>query len=815
MSLSGQPQSLIELRQGGFQALREAVSLAPQNSNIKDAIFKIQSYDSVHILQKLCAKFVLEKDKQAGNDAVLYLTRSGEIPADVAQACLDLVIKAQNPLERDIQDGIITGLLRESKSARKSLAYQLRESPTCTFDEIYEIGDGSANSIAALVLDVSGWPNELTREAVERDIFQLFLAKLMEVGDDLDGRALRGISRLLATEGEKLHELMDEETLTAILSSLDYRLPREVRSQATLATSKYLEAAEEKGQTMLANFIRKKLTRHNSEDLMKAFSAVAAIFLLTPSIASALFMTDGFVPSLVPLFEKRGKSVQVNQAALDMLNAACVDGPCREAIAKYCTGWLQQILETGQGHTPGLAAVILTKAQSSASQNKHESSNNVQSAKRGVDSMLPMFKEMMADEDEASNQSAIEGLAHASVQPEVKEDLAADKAFFEAFLGTMRRGQSSSTIVFGGLTIIDNLTHYLPTLSEEQKRISQIKAYANAKTPTPKPDPLDEAAAVTKRCTFVVNAGTISTLVAISKNASSNSITAIFNILLSLSRTPLHRGTIAQQGGIKLLLQSYSSIAGNTRSEVQSRRTAAHALSRILISVDPTLVFNSGSPPLTSAIRPMLSLLTEDPNCVSEGPRDLLPTFEALLALTNLASVPSPDAAETIIQLAFATIEDLLLGRNTMIQRASTELLCNLMTCSSGIEIFADQSKAAARRMHILLALADVDDLATRRAAGGALGTITEFEGAAIEILGRERGIEILLGLCKDEDQDVVHRGVVCIRNLLCIEGVIGRKAKDKVRSLQGTETLKVILQESKNREILEAGVQALKLLLG
>lgn len=795
--------------------MREAASLAPQNPQIKDAVLKIYSNDSIHSLQKLCAKFVLEKDKQAGQDAIRYLTRSGDIPTEVAKECLDLVIKAQHPPEKEIQDGIITNLLRESKSARKALAKQLRESPTRTFNEIYGIGDGSANSIAALVLDASNWPNELDREIVERDIFQLFLAKLMQAGDDLDGRALRGISRLLATEGEKLHDLLDEETFTAILSSLDYRLPREVRSQATLATSKYLEAAEEKGQPMLANFIRKKLARHNGEDLVVAFSAAAAVFLLAPSIASALFMTDGFVSSLIPLLEKRAKSEQVKQAALDMFSAACIDTSCREAIAKYCTGWLQNILETGQGQTPGLAAVVLTKVRSSSGQNKHELSNNLQSTKGGVDSMIPMFKEMMMDENETSNQSAIEGLAHASIQAKAKEELVADKAFFEAFLGSLRSSHSNSQIVFGGLTIIDNLTRYLPTVSEEQKRISQIKAYANAKKPASTPELLDEDAAVTNRCTFVVNAGTISTLVAISKNASLNSITVIFNILLSLSRTPLHRGTIAQQGGVKLLLQNYPSAAGSTRSEVQSRRTAAHALARILISVDPTLVFTSGSPPLTSAIRPMIGLLTEDPDHVSEGPRDLLPTFEALLALTNLASVPTHEAAETIIKLAFPTIEDLLLGKNTMIQRASTELVCNLMTCSSGIEIFADQSKAAARRMHILLALADVDDLGTRRAAGGALGTLTEFEGAAIEILERKRGVEILLDLCTDDDQDVVHRGVVCIYNLLCMDGVIGLKAKEKVNDLQGAEVLKTVLQGTRNREILEVGVQALKVLLG
>lgn len=809
-----QPRSLIDQNQGGFQALREAASLAPQNLKVKDALLKIHSSDSIHCLQKLCAKFVLENDKQAGKDALGYLARPGEIPTDIAEECLNLVLNAQSPPERDLQDRIFTGLLRKSGFARKALAKQLRNSPTCTFDRIYAIGDGSAESIAALVLDRFDWPNELTREAVQRDIFQLFLAKLMQVGSDLDERALRGISRLLAIEGDRVHDLLDEETFTAILSSLDYRLPKEVRSPATLATSKYLEAAGENGELILRNFISKRVARHTGEDLVIAFSATGAVFLMAPSIASGLFMTEGFVPSLVTLLEKRARSEQVKRAALDMLNAACIDTPCREVIAKNLAGWLRSVLETGKGQTPGVAAVILTKIQGLNDQNKYELPDSGQNGKNEVGSIVSIFKKMMCDQTETNKQNAIEGLAHASIQPMVKEELTADKDFFETFLATLRNSHSDPTTVYGGLSIIDNMTRYLPTLSEEQKRISQIKAYANAKKSASKPETLDEDAAVARRCTFVVDARITSTLVAISKTATSNSLGVIFNVLLSLSRNSSHRGIIAQQGGVKLLLQKYPSAAGNTKSEACSRRSAAHALARILISVDPALVFTSGSPPITSAIRPILSLLTEDPNHINEGPRDLLPKFEALLALTNLASTPLPEVAETIIRLSFAMIEDLLLGKNTMIQRASTELVCNLMTCSSGIELFADQSKAAARRMHVLLALADVDDKATRRAAGGALGSVTEFEGAAIEILGRERGVEILLGLCKEDDQDVVHRGVVCIYNLLSTDGVVGKRAKEQVKSLQGIETLKSTLQGFNNREMLELAVQALEILL-
>ena len=812
--LKGPWHGLIVFGQEGSRALHEAVSLAPHNDKVKEAFLHIHSEDHIHILYRLCSKFVFEQDSQAGKDAVVYLAKLKHVPADVAEECFSLVSKGRNIHERDIQDGIISGLLRESSAARASLASQLQESITAVFEGVYRVGDGSANALAAVLLDKTAWPGESIRNACEKDAFQLFLAQLMGGHHELDGRALGGISRLLITDANKLHGIIDEDAFGAILGRLDNKFPVEVRSQATLATVKYLEATEASGQPILSKFITTRLSRHRLEDVILAFSVAAAIFPLVPSMASAFFLSDGFLPSLIPLISENFKSEKAEQAALDMLNAACVDTACREAIRKHCTSWLKHVKDTEGDLRSGSAAVILAKVQGPPANSSGANKEKAGGSDEGVDGLMPLFKQMMVEKDESHKQSAIEGIAYATVQPKVKEQLSNDRAFLESIFLTLCNGQASSSIVFGALTVIDNLTRYLPILSEEQKRISQLKAYANASKASTKPDLLDEDAAVTKRCIAVVNAGAVSALAGISKNLSSSSIRTVLNILLSLSRTSSHRGIIAQQGGVKMLLQWYTSTSGQTAPEAQNRRTAAHALARILISVDPSLVFTSSSPPLTSAIRPLLSLLTEDLEHDAEGPRNLLPIFEALLALTNLASVPSPEAAEMICRLAFPTIEDLMLGNNVMIQRASTELVCNLVTCPSGIEAFADESKAAARRLHILLALADVEDEATRRASGGVLATITEFESAVKGVIARDRGVEILIGLCEDEDESISHRGIVCLRNLAWTDGPTGDKAKGKIRELRGIKILKSILQESKNRAVLELGVEALKALM-
>lgn len=783
--------------------MREAASFGPDNSEVKAAFDKIQRGDQDHPLKKLCCNFGLEEDQDAGKEALQYFSRSAEIPGNVAIDCMELVIKPRHARLQEMQDGIVAGLLRESTAAKAFLAKRLQKcDDNAAFEQIYALGDGAAAGIAAVALEPSAWPNEAAREACERNMFQLYLAKLLEVGDDHNGKAMKGIARLLAADAEKLHQYVDKECFDLILCCLDYRNSIEVRSQATLATAKYLEVSKDEGQKTLVQFVATRVARQYNEDLVLAFSAAAGVFPVAPSIASALFLTKGFVPSLVPMLEMKAKSKKVEQAALDLLSAACIDSGCRKVIKRDCSVWLQHVLEIGNGQTSGLAAVILAKLQG-PSESNGGTKPPVEDASQTVGDLVPRLKHMMVEEADGSKQISIEGLAYVSIQPKVKDQLAKDKVFLKQFLHNLKNEPPSSPVVFGGLTLLDNLTRFLPNLSEEQKRMSQLKAYANASKAATKAHPLEEAPAVTERCKAVVNAGAVPVLVSLSKSLSPNSIAILLSIMSSLSRVTQARGTIAQQGGVKLLLQNYTAITGTSATELKSRRIAAHALALNLISTDPSLLFPaSGSIPLTSAIQPLLSLLTEDPALPTEGPRDLLPTFEALLALTNLASLPSGGPSGIIINKSWETIEDMLLSNNIMIQRASTQLVCNLVNCAKGIELFAAETPAAARRLHILLAMADVEDKDTRKAAGGALASVTQFEGAVKSILNRERGVEILLGLCEDDDKDIIHRGVVCVMNIVCVESEIARRAQAKVKEFGGTETLMAVCQDAESPDV-------------
>ena len=740
-----------------------------------------------------------------GKEALSYLDRSAEVPGDVARTCLDLVARPRVFKDGEIQDGIVAGLLREAPAAQVALARKLHENTTTVvFEEMFKLGDGSSKGMTDVLLNAAAWSAESVRQECEKDVFQLYLAKLIQMGDEENARALEGIARLLIADTENLHTLIDGETFEVILSSLDNRNPVHVRSQATLVTAKYLEASGDNGQKTLIHFFASRITKQRNEDLVLAFSAAAAVFPVAPSPAATLFLTEGFVQALVPLLEKKSKSEKVELAALHMLSAACIDSACREAIKKYCTSWLQHILATGKDERPGLAAVILAKIQGPSSQVTSSKDDVAAEDKKTAEDLVTKLKSMMVEDPLDSNQSSIEGLAYASVRPKVKEELAKDHDFLRRLLKNLRHSPPGSPTTFGGLAIIENLTRYLPNLSEEQKRMEQLKAYANASKAAPQTDRLDEDAAVTERCKAVVDVGAISVFVGMSKNLSPTSMHTVMRIILSLSRTSSLRGIIAQQGGVRLLLQGYTLTVGPSNLELEARHAAAHALARTLISIDPSLVFpSSGSLPLTSVVRPIVSLLSEESGPVTQGPRDLLPTFEALLALANLASVPSGGGAESIIRQAYPTIEDLMLNKNSLVQRAATQLICNLVNCPLGVELFADESPSAARRMHILLAIADVEDVATRCAGAGALAVLTEFEGAVKAILARDRGMEIIIGLAEDEsgDMGITHRACVCVMNAVCQDSDTGKRAKGKVKELGGERILNDVMTRYKDED--------------
>ncbi|DAA72987.1 TPA_exp: Uncharacterized protein A8136_4912 [Trichophyton benhamiae CBS 112371] len=813
-------------KEAASRNLREAIAIAPDSEDVKSVFRKIrEDEENSHPLLNLCRRFVTQRDESAAGEATKYLRSEGlQPPPEVALECVKLLLAEPASSLPAAQDELITSLVRQSIRVRSYFAGELQNSVTGLFDKIYDRGDGAVVCLDMVVLERGLWQSEQTRKHCEEELFQLFIAKLMESGHDHDGRSLKGIARLLVVDAGSLKHLVDEEGFDVIVSSLDRRLPADVKSQATLATAKYLEVSGDAGQALCSNFIKTRVAKHRKGDYIVAFSAASVVFPILPEFAVSLFLTEGFLKSLTPLLARKIKCKNLELAILELFNAACVNSSCREAISKNFVDWLSEHLKSEAEETTALAAVVLAKLSVSpkdASSADKDKAGVVQEEHADPLELVDKFKAMLGKSGQDGNlRHVVEGLAYASVKAEVKEQLAQDAKFLQDLISLLLERVANSTVLYGGLMIIHNITAYRPNMSEEQKKMSELKAYANASKPRATANPLEDDDHTKARCSAVVNAGVMPLLVECGKSQLASPKDLVNKILLSLSKDSKSRGKLAQQGAVKLLISSVSSqdsTATKTPTTQSTITNGAHALARILISVNPSHVFpSSGFPQITSAIRPLNILLTPPgtTSISSDQPRDLLPVFESLLALTNLASYPDQSVSTSIIRSAWSTIEDLLLSHHTYIQRAACELVCNLMSCEAGVGKFADGTHRASQRMHILLALADVDDLPTRSAAGGALAMLTDFEGAASAIVERTRGVDIILNLCQEDDDGLVHRGIVCVHNMVGGTGDIGRKARKAIREKHGMEVLRDCLTKTKNPAVMRSGVEALKKLV-
>lgn len=722
-----------------------------------------------------------------------------------------------------------------------------------------------------------------------------------------DVESLRNFARSISSNEVSVTASIDDSLLELLLCGFDVRLSEDMRTLITVILAKYISSAREKAESKLTGLLSVKLdtskyTLHD-DDFIVVFSALAALFPLMPAVSVSAFTKKEFmelvadkIKSLphdqkVTVIEEDSKeenkkdevSSWMETSLLALFNSACIDRNCRTIIAKEYRTWLLHAAAHTDDKNSSLAAVVLVKIWGDGGADNSSAGGTVSSSDDKLQDFVEQFKNLVAHSESPQTASdpsspslpgltnALEGLAYSSVQPVVKDQLARDPSFLSTFIKTLQAHLLSTATIFSGLMITHNLTMYQPTLSEEQKKMRELKMYANAKAQKPgtskqgpaAPDPRDDDAHVQSRCDALIKTGIVGFIVQFCRTMASNqlSISAgmreiIAKIMLALSKNQKTRGQMTQQGAVKLLISfinwDKSAPSSNDEAAINDEKpqgapsedkicfTAAHALARILISLNPSLVFNSnGSPPITSAIHALAPLLEPYDTSFSpsstageSGERDLLPVFESLMALTNMASYPDPIAAETIIQLAWAEpndkndsrrrppsekLEDLLLSKNTYIQRAACELVCNLIALSPTgftkfLPIDADQNRNPrySQRLHILLALCDVDDVSTRSAASGALAILTEQPPVVECLLSFERGVKIILELCEEENEGVLHRGLVCVENMVSVDKTAG----EKFRNSGAIPKLTTSLKRVKDRAVLAAGVETMKALL-
>lgn len=216
--------------------------------------------------------------------------------------------------------------------------------------------------------------------------------------------------------------------------------------------------------------------------------------------------------------------------------------------------------------------------------------------------------------------------------------------------------------------------------------------------------------------------------------------------------------------------------------------------------------------------------------------QDPRPAFEALQALTNLASM-GEEVCEFITSITFSSIETYLVSSRSALQQAATECISNLSGCPSCIDQFvvADDvelsfpSEAGSEvgsdhpkedRFLRLRSLSEDGARGTRLAAMATFFNLTQLASGARMLLGCPSGLErLLLQLDHasitnassgkvEPDTDMLVRTVGVICNILQHGG---KDAREGLHALDLRKALKEIKTEDQDSPLYQFKMEALE----
>ncbi|KAF8445649.1 ARM repeat-containing protein [Boletus edulis BED1] len=650
----------------------------------------------------------------------------------------------------------------------------------------------------------------------------------MALNPDKTQRMENNMDALLIKSKDPSSLLPDE--LSYIVAAFVPSQPAPSRSKAYLTLSAFCQGvraskSSEKSQAggdepdtgTLALFrvfqplIASNLSESREDALLAAVTFHCALFQVDWKSASQIFTEDGFIDLFTTL--ETSTSSPVSLALARLYAQASSHKACRQLFSEETMAWLKA--RSSQTTDDALRAVAILAIFKLA----HGSSSDPAAlpvGTAGTTSLLvgediaraAQLSDMIMNSKDigACLSEAVEGLAYLSTNPSVKKDLANNTFLKRLFSFVPKRkaavdATNNSTLIYGVLMIISNLCAYKPRLSQEQQQIAKLRRMAESGKQAGRQgaeeqlDPLESEREVQARCRSAISCGALEVLATASGLDSQGIRSSVGQILLSFAENKDNRGEILRGGGSKTLTRIFQSMSSSSPDSLpQEALPATQALAKLAITAPPFQVFGPNEGNVLDAIRPFSQLLLH-PSAST------LQQFEGVMALTNLAS-HSPTVASRVANIPhiLSKVELLMLEDHTLMRRAATELICNLVAGSEQVfERYAGANEEMVRstsrdgspksKIHVLIAMSDVEDLPTRFAASGALAMLTSTQVACEAIFDlqkeRHRAFLVLAQLIDpsihagdddvmDEesnggvgDPGLVHRGVVCIRNLL------------------------------------------------
>ncbi|KAI8614834.1 armadillo-type protein [Chytriomyces sp. MP71] len=518
---------------------------------------------------------------------------------------------------------------------------------------------------------------------------------------------------------------------------------------------------EKEAKALFGKLILDLMDSERTEQRTQGLLSLTHLFTVNPSHGSALLLaSESRIPDILDLLSLETPRVQ--RAALAMLSAACGDAACRRILATPpCRDVLLRLWRSGST----VAAGVLVKCMAV----DREMEASVLAERGMVSGFLEIVKRgsrVGGDQEEGEGQEGVEGaveaLAYLSVKGFVKEMVAGDVAVVKGLLGALKRDDKA--VQYGVVTIFNNLTGVRRRLTEEEEQLMKLKEVSGESVA--KLDILDDDKKVEERCAKLMASDVNGPLAGVATSSTMSLASVVAQLYLNLCNDKRNRGKIVQGGGVKALTSLINKLVSPTDSPAYL--IAAQALAKIAITTDPHLAFTPVSRAL-DLVRPLVYLLNAE---------STLQQFEGLMALTNLASYDDSVRTRIVSAQGVRAMEYLQFSDNTLVRRAATESLCNMMLEPSVFAAYAGAK--AGSQLKMLVALCDAEDYETRRAAGGALAILSASPDACRLLLGDPRGVDIVLGLLFHEEEhanpELLLRGVEICKNVAAVGGTLAQR---------------------------------------
>lgn len=528
-----------------------------------------------------------------------------------------------------------------------------------------------------------------------------------------------------------------------------------------------------------------KLRNQDMDDKTRAAKIFTVLLKGPVEVGNACIGQTGMVEMLIAM--AGGDDPCQQKAALDTIIAATIKKDKCAAFAKYGETTLKKLRDSKNEDVRLRALVCLSKISSVGSTDAqirplgHEA--NIEFAR---DCRLILSRQTP---ELRLKHYAIEALAFLSFDGDVKEELVTDKAALDALFEQIRNHSENAPIVYSILNIFVNLTN---SYHKEEKSPELVELARFAKQHVPQEHPKDSPEILKRRICQLVVTEIVSTLVMLEPNTN-NERELLSRILNAMAEHEETRGRMIQQGAVKLLLK-LASQGKEKRSELFVL-LAAQALARLGITINPEFVYLGQK--MLAAVKQLRKLL--HPDCTA------LQNFEGLLALTNIAQASADARAHILRDNGFSQIESLMFEDHLLIRRAAVECIVNIIKEDDVIKLY----EADNDRVKFLVVLCQEEDIATVKAASGALAMLSQVSEKACEkIYTAMDWEEIMIYLLTNQELDLVHRAAVIVQSLVYCENI---ELPKKLFESKVFEALLALTLQNGNQQISEPVSNILK----